>query len=349
MTDLERALNTITHREWDTMRASWLDRTALLPTIDSEEDCATCDVLGVHDIWRELKQQWYDAERGYRDALEKYDQECELKISKLPPKKRDPKKELEERRRFDTNQNRLRFLKCVGKECEVPGLPEALFCEGLRLTHKAIHVLGCAETDAESGMRSWSLSSAYHAGLFAGKAIIAFCGIGIIEIEGKTLLLDIFSQRAQSANPNLKRFSYINYRLDHKDIWQSFQRMLGVTLCQLWPKDAVDKIKAVEEKLFARQRNEIHYDSLHWPLADLYEFLTEGPFGAINAWNISAGDINFGREDISLVIAFYLAKMALLLIEDIGRYSNKFDAEISVFRNVTCPERHPFYHGALGV
>ena len=350
MSDLNRAIDTIRRRDWDKMRASWLDRTALVENISSDEGIATCDVINIREICKELNEQWHDAERHHRTALEKYDQECRLKYSKQLAKKRDLPKETEERARYDNNQTRLRFQKCNGKKCEVPGFPETLFCEALRLIHKAVHVLGCAEMDADCGMRSWSLSTGYHAGLFAGKGIIALCGIGFVEIEGKTLLADIFSEPVESPSDyDGIKFNFINYRLDHKDVWNVLQRILAITVCEIWPKDAIDKLKAVEEKLFARQRNELHYKSRHWPLPDLYEFLTEGPFGGIESWNIDGEDIDFEREDISLVVSLYLVKMALVLIRDFANHSNKFNAEIALFRNAATPERHPFYHELLSV
>jgi hypothetical protein len=346
MTDLDRALDTVKRRDWEKMRASWLDRVALTEDLSSEEIIPTSDVQGVAELFEEFAQERREAEKVYAADLEKFDLQ-QLRV-KERDRRFDPSKAAADRRRHENNQARLRSQNCPARRCEVPGIAEPFFREALRLAHKGFHVLGCAEKGADGGMRSWSLCTAYQGGFFASKAILALCGIGTIEVNGKTLLFDIFpgpvSQSSEYADIN---FNYISYRLDHKDIWQALQRVLGVTVCDLWPNAAVDKLKAVEEKLFARQRNHIHYRSLYWPFPDLYDFLTAGPFGTIGAWDNSSEDLDFERGDISLVLAFYLVKMALTLVKDIGTISKKLNTEITLFQKSATAQRHPLYHDML--
>src|SRR5437870_5428089 len=56
----------------------------------------------------------------------------------------------------------------------VSGAREALFRQGLFVLHKAVHVTGCAEMTANTGMPSWSLSIAYQAAYFAQQATLNF-------------------------------------------------------------------------------------------------------------------------------------------------------------------------------
>jgi hypothetical protein len=127
------------------------------------------------------------------------------------------------------------------------------------------------------------------------------------------------------------------------------QRVLGVSVCTLWPKQAVNKLKIVDAKYFAKQRNDIHYNNLFWPLDDLYEFRTAGPFGAIEYWDISSADIDFDREDISIVIGYYVIRLVFILLSDLATYSNKLAPEIERIRSCIVQPRHPFYHATLPI
>jgi HEPN domain len=56
-----------------------------------------------------------------------------------------------------------------------------LFREGVYWLHKALHVLGAAEIDADGGMPTWSLSSAYQSAFFSARSSMAFLGVAIAE------------------------------------------------------------------------------------------------------------------------------------------------------------------------
>ncbi len=234
------------------------------------------------------------------------------------------------------------------KREEVPGIRESLFSEGLRLAEKAFHVLGCAESDAHKGNRSWSLSSAYQASFFASKALLALCGIGFVEINGRTLVVDIFPDPVKEAEDYTEaRFSYVSSRFDHRAVWLLFQRILAITVDAPWPKEAVDKLKVVEDKHFAKQRNDMQYRNTYWPFDDLFTFLTEGDFGSIFHWNISSDDLDFDRPDISIVVGFYVTKMNLALLNELGVASAKLRPQVDRFFECSVAARHPMYHALL--
>lgn len=231
---------------------------------------------------------------------------------------------------------------------EVPGLRGSLFSEALKLAEKAFHVLGCAEGDAFEGNRSWSLCSAYQASLFASKSLLALCGIGFVEINGKTLVIDVFPDPVKAGEDYIEAaFSYVPGRFDHRAVWQLFQRLLAITVDAPWPKDAVDKLKAVEDKYFAKQRNDMQYRNTYWLFDDLFAFLKEGDFGRINYWNVSSEDLDFDRSDISMVVAFYVIKMNLALLNELGIASAKLRPQVDRFFKCCVPERHPIYHAIL--
>jgi hypothetical protein len=234
------------------------------------------------------------------------------------------------------------------KREEIFGLRASLFSEGLRLAEKAFHVLGCAESDAHKGNRSWSLCSAYQASLFASKALLALCGIGLAETNSKTLIIDIFPEPMKGAEDYAEAsFSYVSYRLDHRAVWLLFQRTLGITVDAPWPKEAVDKLKMVEDKYFAKQRNDMQYRNMYWPFEDLFAFLTEGEFGNIGHWDAGSEDLDFNRPDISIVVSFYVMKMNLALLNELGVASAKLRPKVDKFFQCSVPARHPMYHDLL--
>ena len=345
MGDLDRALREIRRRDWDKMRPKWIEELALIEDVANPPDESLNKLPELLSAHQKLRDQQLAIEHQLRDAIETF--VCDQKVAR-PALTDDQLKKA--RAKFTENKKRELFVQLVPLQSEIPGVWAAVFPETLRLLHKSLHVLGCAEVDADLGMRSWSLSSGYQAALFAGKALLAFCGIAIAEIGGKTLIIDTFPGPVKTAEDYVTcNISYVSSQLNHHDIWNIFQRMLGVMVCDLWPKDAVNKLKIVDARYFAKQRNDIHYDNLFWPLDDLYDFRTDGPFATTAYWNISNADIDFDREDISIVIGYYILRLAFALLTDVARYSNKLSPEIERFRSCIVQPRHPFYHTTLPI
>jgi hypothetical protein len=348
MSDLERALKEVRRRDWDKMRSSWLDRIALVEGLTGEPELALSGVTELPSIASDFIRERRNVERTFRETVE--ERICALRAKRSGTREENLQKELEERKRFEQETARRLFAGLGTKRFDLPAVPVALFQEGLRLAHKALHVLGCAETHADRGLRSWSLCSAYQASLFAGKSLLAFCGLGLAEISSKTLVVDVFPGPVERSTDYTDiSIGFVAYRLDHKDVWEVIQRLLGVTVCEVWPKDAVDKLKTIEEKRFAKQRNDIHYKNQYWPLPDLYDFDTTDPFGIIKYWHVSSGDLDFDRPDISLVISYYFVRMTLALIQDLGRLSAKLRAEVDLFEKCIVAARHPYYHESLSI
>lgn len=347
MADLDRALDEIRRRDWDKMRLKWIAEIAAIPDITAEPEQSlgkTAEVIAAHGT---LHKQQVLVELQLRDAIETF--VCKQKATNPKPKPTDAQLK-QVRDQFIQNKRRQLFVQLQPLQVQIPSIWTTIFPEAVRLLHKALHVLGCAEIDADLGMRSWSLCSGYQAALFAGRALLAFCGIGLTEVGSKTLIVDAFPGPVQRPEEYIDvRISYVSAQLNHMQVWNLIQRILGVTVCALWPKDAINKLKSVDVRSFAKQRNEIHYDNLFWPLDDLYEFRTGGSFGTIEFWNVSSGDIDFEREDVSMVIGYYVLRLVLILLSDLATYSNKLAPEIDRIRSCLVEPRHPFYYANLPI
>lgn len=344
MSEIERTIEHVRRRDWEKIRAFWIDRLALVDNFNSESSIGIGDILEVDSVASRLATQRRGADEWYRATMQKYDFE---QITK-PRKEKVGEEQLRvERRRFENNTDRTRFQKCPPIEETINELSPAMFGEGIRLLHKAVHVLGCAEKEAHHGMRSWSLCSGYQSSLFAAKALIALCGVGWTEFQSKTVLCDLFPEPvARSEDYLFARFHFIPRRLDHRDIWIIVRRLLAVTFCDLWPSEVIDTLKSMEEKLFAKQRNDIQYKNRFWPLPDLFHFVTQGPFGGLSSWRDSR-ELDPEREDFSLISAFYFVRLASALAADVSGLSNKLKSDMDALNGSVNSERHPIYFATL--
>lgn len=343
MNDLERVINQIKRRSWEKMRANWMSSLAL---VDLNIGSGLEGVLDLEQIAAELLAERKTAEENLQKSLRMFK---EKQIAVRPKKGSfDARAEETALVKYEQTRRPQVYSALAPKREAIPSIREVLFGEGLRLAEKAFHVLGCSESDAHKGNRSWSLCSAYQAGLFASKALLALCGIGFVEINGRTLVVDIFPDPVKEAEDYKEAtFSYVSHRFDHRAVWQLFQRVLAVTVDAPWPKEAVDKLKEIEDKHFAKHRNDIQYRNTHWPFEDLFAFLTDGDFGQIAHWNAGSDDLDFDRPDISIVVAFYILKMNLALLNELGIASAKLRPHVDRFFQCSIPERHPMYHALL--
>jgi hypothetical protein len=343
MSEIDRTADAIRRRDWTKMRAFWIDRLALAEGFASDSSLGIGELAAMESIGERLLRQRRTADDAYRAAMHSYDSE---QLSK-PKKGINEEQARAERKRFENNADRARFQKCPAIEEAIDELIPTLFGEGIRLLNKSVHVLGCAEKEAHQGMQTWSLCSAYQASLFAGKALLALCGVGIAEFQSRTVLCDVFPEPVARGDRYINsRFHLIGRRLDHRDIWIIVQRVLRVTFCELWPAEIVDTLKSIDEKQFAKQRNDIQYKNRHWPLPDLYEFVADTSFGKVNSWE-NPQELNFERADCSLVGGFYFVRLAASLAADVAALSNKLKSDIGQLRRCLTAERHPLYFDTL--
>jgi hypothetical protein len=226
-------------------------------------------------------------------------------------------------------------------EEELPGLREAVFAESLFLLHKARHVVGTAEIQVCGGVRTWALANAYQGAFFAAKATLGFLGVTFPEYQGKAIAADLFPYPVKSGDEYTGcAFHYLGVRMDHRQTWEMYQRLLGVSVVEIWPKKIVNKLKSVESKYFAKQRNDIHYKNNGWILGDLNEFDLSAGFGDSQVWD---DGLDFDRDDISMGIALSVLKLGMLLVQDLEKSSAKLTPEIKLLSDCVESGRHPMY------
>ena len=229
---------------------------------------------------------------------------------------------------------------------ELPLLRKLMFHEAVYLLHKARHLLGAAEFHARDGLRTCSLSTGYQSALLSAKAISALLGIYVVEVENRTLVIDVFPGVAKdSAQYVRSAFYFRGHKFDHKATWELFQRVAAVSSVEdsVWPKSAISKLRVVDVKDFSKQRNQLLYNNIAWMGIDLNDFDLSSGFGDILYWGKSNKDINFDRKDISLVLALYVLKLGLALLQDIETVSKKLSNELNILAQCIVKERHPVY------
>lgn len=224
---------------------------------------------------------------------------------------------------------------------QLTGMYEAVFRESLFLLHKARHVVGAAEFHAQAGLRTWSLADAYQGAFFAAKAALGFVGISFAEHNNKAIAIDLFPNPVTSADQySYCAFYYLGNRLEHRPVWEIFQRLLAISTVEVWPKNITNKLKSIESNNFAKQRNNIHYKNNGWILNDLHEFDHSKGFGNSSVWTEG---LDFGRDDISLAVALCVLKLGMLLVQDIELFSKKLTPEMELFAACVEKGRHPMY------
>jgi len=341
---LEFALDAVKARDWGAIRSHWLDH---LPSFERPGQIPhprVADVPGVTAIVAGLARE-NDRRRGVlKNAiaaeeirLAQASQADPAILSTMPA----------EMEQFGEAKKDEVFVKNVQYE-KIEGIREAIFGEGMYLTHKAAHVLGVAEMAANQGVLTWSLSESYEASLLAAKALITFCGLFLCEVSGRTLLIDLFPGGTEdSMYEREAAFWLVGARLDHVSVWRLAQRALVKITKPVWPPTAVSKMRIVPVRNFGKQRNSLHYDNCSWILDDLHAFLVKGTFGEIKYWDENTGDYDFDRDDISLVVGHYLVRLVLVALTDIERRTAKIHGEMDVLRSTIEKVRHPLYYDTL--
>ena len=236
---------------------------------------------------------------------------------------------------------------------EVPKTRELLFLEGTYLLHKASHVIGAAESHAKSGIQTWALSSAYQGAMFGSKAIMNMFGINLSEHNHKGLIANVWPEPVKLSSKQIRsgikndpdmEFLLIDHRIDHRNLWRIFERLLNVLKIDVWQPDHVKALRKLNIADYSWQRNQIHYHDNVWICDDLYEFASDDNFGIPSNGILKALDFSKNTKDFSMVLALLILKLGFLLFESIADLTNKLDHENELFSNfINDQDRHPIY------
>jgi hypothetical protein len=221
---------------------------------------------------------------------------------------------------------------------KIPEVMSAAMHQGIFLLHKAANVIGASQIHIREGIKSWSLSSAYHAAFFSMKAVLHF--LGVIEIhvpERGYFLLDLWSEEVSKSSRIRKRtYSVIKIikskRFDHQQLWDLFQRMLRITNFseKIITAQNVASIQSLKITDFALQRNRLHY-STKWIFDDIRDYIFNKSFGVFqNELSDGSALQNPNKEDFSLALGFILVRMGFQMLSDIAELSPEIKNELDL-------------------
>lgn len=215
----------------------------------------------------------------------------------------------------------------------LPGVRSIVIAEGIFLLHKALHLLGNAESHAREGIKTWALYEGYQSSFFAIQSIMAFLGLSKIEIQNKTFLVDIWPaeirlrnkprQQLTRTDNELIQVTGVNNKIEHRHLWLLFQRLVRVATVKAWPENLLWFFKNVDTKVIPRQRNAIQYHNHKWLFDDCYSFINDPGFGA----SLESLDEFNENGDFSFVLGMVLLKMAKTLFDDMCANTEKLNAE----------------------
>ncbi len=237
---------------------------------------------------------------------------------------------------------------------EITGLRQLLFQEGLFLFHKATNVISAAEIHARHGMLTWSLSNAYQGAFFGAKAIIRFLGVATIAHSNKYWIIDIYpelakltsKEKAQGLRPDPNTsFTLAHARIEHRHIWQLFQRLMRVSKFQdpIMNRLQGALSKYFDERTFAEQRNALHYGNNTWFFDDMYQLLQDVAFGTESVLQIERIPFENLESDFSMLLACVVLYFGIYLLRSLSEGTNKLNDDLALIMESLTSEWHPIY------
>jgi hypothetical protein len=172
--------------------------------------------------------------------------------------------------------------KNVGEQrVELSRFNAPLLHQGLFLLHKAGNVLTAAHDQACTGLPTWSLSTAYQAGLFALDAVLHLMGVAFVNYDPRRqFLVDVWpgpssglSKRALASYKDGQEINVIplSSSVQHFHRWAVLQRLLNTTRGLPIPSDIKEAFLSLQDRAFADQRNDLHY-SHTWTFDDIHKY-----------------------------------------------------------------------------
>lgn len=248
------------------------------------------------------------------------------------------------------------------QKSDISSIRITLLWEAIYMLHKARHVLSATEMHATTGIRSWSLSSAYQSSIFAAKSIIHFLGVSFPIYDSRPFLVDIWPISSDNYDKRTKKrvpvFNEINFfylgfngEIQHRHLWNIFLRILRVSQIDIISKDLIQAIRNIDIKDFAKQRNYIHYQNREWLYNDLYNYVFDENFGVRkNNFSIELSYQEL-KSDYTFILAQVLIKVAFELLNSLAQSSKVLSDERDLLLNsITNPSFHPIYirnHGVI--
>lgn len=161
------------------------------------------------------------------------------------------------------------------------GFRAAVLHEGVFLLHKAANVLVASQQQVQNGLPTWSIPTAYQSAFFSMEALLLLLGVVILEVENKTMHIDVWPEVAKDATSREKREYELGQecqivrhdRIEHYHRWAILKRVLRTLVNSPVPAAVINGLQSVDDKDFARQRNDLHY-STTWKFDDMHVFMS---------------------------------------------------------------------------
>ena len=235
-------------------------------------------------------------------------------------------------------------------------VPELVFREAVYWMHKAVHVLGAAELHVESGLQTWSLSAAYQCAYFAARAILAFFGVSVAELNKISIAVDL-CRDMQGVRPQRLstegafgeqiEFRSVGILFDHRQVWQLLQRVLKASSCDVWPTGWCDFLSHADIATITKQRHGLHYHLTYWVVDDLHQFVYTDEFKKVKPQGAGRTLIEPEQSNYSLALGTMMTRMALKLFHDTSRLTNRLANERAAIAAGIGPNRHPVFSELL--
>lgn len=214
----------------------------------------------------------------------------------------------------------------------IVGLRTTMLAEGVYLSHRSVHVLRASVLHRENAVCSWSLSSAYHAAMFAVLSYLRLWGIAAVEVRGGPWIVDAWPEfYLEAGKPRKPRHVRADAILAipcnlpaQSDYWILFKRLLEITKGQFFEVGEYDALRNTSPFDFAAQRNDLHYRTGWWPHDDLYG-TTDAVAIALARQEPLAEILEDCQHDrYTVALAVSLQRAALKMIDELGKISSKF-------------------------
>lgn len=216
----------------------------------------------------------------------------------------------------------------------LPGLRAALLHEGIFMLHKSGNVLVASHDQVQGGLPTWSLPTGYQAAFFAAEGILKILGVAIIESANVACTIDVWPKaEAALKGKALAQYSigseiqFIRHdRLQHFHRWAILQRVLRMTMNHPLDPDLYSAVLALDEKDFARQRNELHYETA-WKFADMHGYYSQPGFFDVPNKAALIACLNPDRDDFSVALGTVLFSFGIALLKPLAQVSAVIDGE----------------------
>jgi hypothetical protein len=219
---------------------------------------------------------------------------------------------------------------------DIPGLRSMALWEAVFLFHKCSHANLAAQRLGRQGMHSWCYFNGYHSAYMGARGIMTLLGVPIPDLKGRQVGIDLFPEpegkkkpvRSLTA-PQFQEFLTVNLpRLDQRNLWEVFQRVIRVTDAACWDTAICKELLKVSHKEISPPRNHYLYKANYWPLGDLMSdsdppALLSSSFGT---------ELDEEAPGFLLRLSFAVYRLFEQLIRDLAKHSAVIKAQMDASR-----------------